>query len=63
MNKYQNIPLIYAVGGLVIALVFFTFLISGIPEGGSIIPPVGLGLGLLISAAGFFVWVRRRSQK
>jgi len=60
--KNENVPLVYVIGGLVIALVFLLFLISGIPRGGSIIPPVGLGIGLLIAVIGFVAWRRRKSH-
>jgi tryptophan-rich sensory protein len=61
--KHDNTPLVYVVGGVVIALVFLAFLISGVPQGGSIIPPVGLAIGVLIAISALVVWLRRRGQK
>ena len=63
MPEQNRVPLINMISGVVEFAVFGYFLIAGIPQGGSIIPPVLMVVAVVHFAFGFTVWLWRRRRR
>ncbi|WP_167361079.1 hypothetical protein [Cryobacterium luteum] len=59
-SSNNRLPEIFIIGGLVTFVIFGAFLVLGIPQGGSAVPPLMMGIGLINSIGGVVVWVVRR---
>jgi len=63
MTEKNRVPQINMISGGVEFALFGYFLIAGIPQGGSIIPPVLMVVAVIHFAFGFSVWLRRHRRR
>jgi hypothetical protein len=59
----NRLPEIFIFGGLLTFVIFGALLMLGIPQGGSAVPPLMMGVGLVNFIGGIVVRVTRRRQR